>query len=223
MSESDSFLDEVSEEVRRDRLLKFIKKNAVFVIGGLALVLGGTAYNEYSKSQARAMAQARGDAMVNALEMEDSGDRVAALEELLGTAGASAPLVKYQLAAAHALNEDRKSSLEVLSELATDPDLSAAYKDTARLKIAMLGGDLVDAQERATILEQLSAPGHPLRSLAMEQSALVLLKDGDADGAIEIFRELAGDPDTLPGVKERATQMLLVLGAEPILAETANG
>ncbi|MEO0914995.1 MAG: hypothetical protein AAFY59_18760, partial [Pseudomonadota bacterium] len=61
MSESDSFLDEVTEEVRRDNLVKVLRKNAVWIIGVLVLLVGGIGTNEYLKASNRAAAEARGD------------------------------------------------------------------------------------------------------------------------------------------------------------------
>ena len=215
MSESDSFLDEVNEEVRRDRLLNFVKKNAVFVVGALVLVVGGSGFNEYLKARAEAAAQSRGDAMIAALELEDTAARVTAFDALLPEAENSAPLVRFQLAAAHELNGDKAAAIATLTEIATDVDLTDAYKDTARLKIAILAEGQIEPEERDTILEQLSVPGHPLRALAREQTALLHLSAGETDAAIEVFQDIYGADDTLPGVRERTGQMLTVLGIDP--------
>ena len=63
MSNPDSFIDEVTEEVRRDKLFAAFKKYGW--IGGLvvAVVVGGTAYTEWRKSSEAAQAQAFGDAV----------------------------------------------------------------------------------------------------------------------------------------------------------------
>ena len=59
VSNPESFIDEVTEEVRRDRLFAIFRKygwiGVVIVLG----VVGGTAYNEWSKSKDAARAQAR--------------------------------------------------------------------------------------------------------------------------------------------------------------------
>ena len=64
MSNPDSFIDEVTEEVRRDRLFRLFRKYGwigVVIILGL---VGGTAWTEWSKTREAARAQAFGDAML---------------------------------------------------------------------------------------------------------------------------------------------------------------
>lgn len=53
MSNPDSFIDEVTDEVRRDRLFATFRKYGW--IGGLlvALIVGGAAYNEWQSSAPR--------------------------------------------------------------------------------------------------------------------------------------------------------------------------
>ena len=79
MSNPDSFIEEVTEEVRRDRLFNLFRKygwiGAVVVVG----IVGGAAWNEWSKSQAAARAQGFGDALVDALDHGTPEERRAAL------------------------------------------------------------------------------------------------------------------------------------------------
>ena len=70
MSNPESFIDEVTEEVRRDKLFAAFRKYGW--IGGLlvAVVVGGTAWTEWRKSTEAAAAQAFGDAILTATEAE---------------------------------------------------------------------------------------------------------------------------------------------------------
>ena len=43
MSETDSFIQEVTEEVRQDQMLRYWKKYGAYVIGGVALIVAGAA------------------------------------------------------------------------------------------------------------------------------------------------------------------------------------
>ena len=79
MSDTDSFIDEVTEEVRRDRMFLMLRRYGW--IGALAVVaiVGGAAYNEYSKSQATAQSQKLGDDIIAALAENDAEGRASAL------------------------------------------------------------------------------------------------------------------------------------------------
>ena len=49
MSDTDSFIEEVSEEVRRDRLFRLFRKYAWLAILLVVLIVAGAALNEYRK------------------------------------------------------------------------------------------------------------------------------------------------------------------------------
>ena len=79
MSNPDSFIDEVTEEVRRDRLFAIFRKYGWIGAVLVALIVGGAAWNEWQKSRETARAQAFGDAMLDAMDLGAPEDRVAAV------------------------------------------------------------------------------------------------------------------------------------------------
>ena len=67
MSETDSFIDEVTEEVRRDKLFALFRKYGWIGIALVLVIVGGAAWTEWRKLTARSAAQSFGDAIVAAL------------------------------------------------------------------------------------------------------------------------------------------------------------
>ena len=65
MSETDSFIAEVTEDVRRDRLFGLFRRFGWIPAALIVIIVSGTAYNEWSKSKADKLAQVRGDASVS--------------------------------------------------------------------------------------------------------------------------------------------------------------
>ena len=61
--ESDSFISEVSEEVRRDRLYAALRRYGWLIAAAGLLIVGGAAVNAWRKARQRAQAEAAGDAM----------------------------------------------------------------------------------------------------------------------------------------------------------------
>jgi hypothetical protein len=57
VSDTDSFIEEVTEEVRRDRLFGMIKRYGWIAVLVVLAIVGGTAYNEYRKANEAAIAQ----------------------------------------------------------------------------------------------------------------------------------------------------------------------
>ncbi|WP_347313061.1 tetratricopeptide repeat protein [Defluviimonas sp. SAOS-178_SWC] len=219
MSETDSFIDEVTEEVRRDRLFATFRKYGWIGIALVLVIVGGAAWNEWQKAQARAGAQAFGDAVVAALASDDPAARVAALDSVGSNASgdsAGQKAVLGFLAADEALRGgDRAGALTRLEALAEDAALSATYRQLARLKAVILAGPSMEPATRDTALADLAQPGAPFRALAMEQQALALMADGKNDEALALARQILEEPDATAGLRRRVTQLIVVLGGDP--------
>ena len=67
MSDTDSFIEEVSEEVRRDRLFSLFRKYAWVAVLLVVLIVGGAAWNEYRKLTEQREAAELGDQLYAAL------------------------------------------------------------------------------------------------------------------------------------------------------------
>jgi len=80
VSETDSFIDEVTEEVRRDRLFSMMRRYGWIGVLVILLIVGGATWNEWRKARAEAEAQAFGDAVLAALESVDRAARADALD-----------------------------------------------------------------------------------------------------------------------------------------------
>ena len=116
MSNPDSFIEEVTEEVRRDRLFAAFRKYGW--IGGLVVlgIVGGAAWNEWQKSQAAARAQGFGDAMLEAL---DTGGAVERREAMAAAA--------FDRVISHRLSND-----EVVNDIISHPALRTGSLNPAR-------------------------------------------------------------------------------------------
>lgn len=211
MSETDSFIEEVTEEVRRDRLFKLMRRYGWVGILAMLGIVGGAAYNEWQKARATASAQAFGDAVMAAMEAED---RRAALAAVAGTAPQNA-LRQFLLAAEAAEAGDAAGARDMLEALAADPALPESLCALARIKAAILAGPDMAPAERDATLAALAAPGAPFRLLALEQQALALLDAGRRDEAIVLSRQILNEAELTPGLRRRATELIVTLGGDP--------
>ena len=210
MSETDSFIDEVTEEVRRDRLFALFRRYGW--IAGLVVVaiVGGAAWNEWRKASERAAAEAFGDAVLAAIA---APDRAAALAGIAAE-GDRAAIRDLLLASVASEADDRAAALAALEAVAADPDLPAVYRDLARLKWVILSGPDLPAADRDAALDSLAAPGAPYRALALEQQALAQVSAGRTERAIEILQALRQDAAASAGLQRRAAQLIVALGGD---------
>lgn len=210
MSEQDSFIAEVTEEVRRDRLFAMMRRYGWIAVVLVVLLVGGAAWNEWRKAQARDIAQTRGDAIIEILALEDAADRAARLVELEGEGDAMAALTL--LRAAELAETDPAAALRELDALSANPGAGQIYRDLATLKSTLLPGGVLEAQARADRLVPLTIPGAPFRPLATEQLALAYVELGNTDAALKLLTDLVADGETTQGLRRRASQLIVALG-----------
>jgi hypothetical protein len=211
VANSDSFINEVSEEVRRDRLFAMFRRYGWIAVLVVLLLVAGAAWNEWRKAQARAEAQARGDALLAALEASDPAAQAAALDALR-SGGPAEPIVALLAAAQAAATDGEAAAVERLTALAADPAVPQLYRDLATLKSAMIGASVAAPEARIASLAPLSAPGGAFRALALEQIALAHAEAGRDDEALAVLTDLLGGADVSAALQRRAAQMILALG-----------
>lgn len=209
MSNPDSFIEEVTEEVRRDRLFRLFRKYGWIGIVVVLVVVGGSAWNEWSKSRAEARAQAFGDAISDALDQGTPEDRSAALAAIPAD-GAQTALIG--LVTSSDVQGDAQANLAALDKVAADTTLSPAYRDLAVLRRVLLAGTESALADRRAALQGIALAGRPYRTLAEEQLAYLLVEEGKTDEAIAAMITLLQDQEASGGLRARLTQMVKVLG-----------
>lgn len=215
MSDTDSFINEVTEEVRRDKLYATFRKYGWIAVVVVLAIVGGAAWNEYSKSKAEKSARAAGDALTAALSQDAPQARADALAaaDLEG-----APRLLAEMLRAGELYDagDAAGAIAALAPFVGDATLDAGYRDLAVLKTAMMGAGEIAPDERISMLAGIAAPGAPYRLLAEEQIAVAQIEAGDVDAAIEGLRAIAEDGGASQGLRTRARQLIVALGGDPV-------
>lgn len=216
MSNPDSFIDEVTEEVRRDKLFALFRKYGWIGILVVALTVGGAAWNEWQKSRVRASAEAFGDAVLTALDAESPEARAAALAAVPAE-GKQVALRGLMLASDPA--QDRAGALAALEAVAADASLAPAWRDLAVLRRVLILGAKAPVADRRAALDPIAAPGRPYRTLALEQLAYLLVEEGRKPEAITALQALVDDQEAPSGLRARAGQMIVALGGAPAKAD----
>ena len=213
MANADSFVDEVTEELRRDRASNLLRRwGWVAVVAVIALVAAASVV-EWRRSAAEARAEAFGDAVVAALSQPEAArpDAIAAIAVADDEQAALRDLLR---AAALVEAGDASVAAADLVALADAPGIAPRLRHLAMMK-ALLTGGLGDAAREAAMLEELIAPGAPFRPLALEVQAMAALRGGDEAAAIDIFRLLAQEAGVSDAQRRRAVQTIVALGASP--------
>ena len=211
MSDTDSFIDEVTEEVRRDRLFGYFRRYG-WVAGLLIFgLVGVTAYNEWSRSAVEKVEQARGDALLTALNLENDTEISTAINAI--AIQDSNNIVAKFLAAGF----DEVQAAYLLNGVISNTSQPKFIQDLARLKLAITP-DAVSQDEAVLILTDLSAPGGFYRNVATEILVALELERGNLEVAIAILQSHVQDAEASQAQVQRMGELIVALGSNPELA-----
>ncbi len=210
MSNTDSFIEEVTEEVQRDKLIAFLKKWGWLAGLVVLLIVGGAGFNEWRKANERTQAQAFGDALLSAIEADDAGESLSVVEP---SNPAQAALIGH-LAAADAISGDNPDTIAQALASAEAPEAPPIYTELAKFKAALALPPETALADRRAAFEALAAPGAPFQPLAQEQLALILVEEGKSDEAITLLRSILDGSQVTAGLQRRASELIVALGGE---------
>jgi len=223
MSDTDSFIDEVTEEVRRDRFYFMLRRYGWIAGLVIVLIVGGAAFNEYRKSQAEAQAQATGDAILAALAQQGPDMRMDSLSEITSSQAETQAILELLRASAALEAGDEEAAVAALASVPVGRDVAPIYGQIAAFKSLVLQGDDLERDSRRQQLEALATPGAPLAVLAREQLGLLEIEAGNQEAALSHFNAVLVDAAASTDLQQRALQVIVALGGTPDLAALSEG
>jgi len=217
MSNSDGFIDEVTDALRRDQMIAKLKRYGWVGVLAVLAIVGGAAFTEYRASQVRAQAEGLGDAVLGALDSTDAATRAAALQAIEAPAPQAGAVLLLLTASEHVAAGDLAAAVANLDAVAANNDIPMVYRQIAQFKALTLQSGTLDAATRRQGFEDLSGAGGTLRLLSQEQLALISIQQGDTAAAITTYQAILNDAQVTPDLQQRALQVIVALGAEPDL------
>ena len=213
MSNNESFIQEVSEEVRRDRLYRILKKWGWIGIAVIVALVGGASFNEWNKDSKMNSARNLGDRVLSGVSNKDPIE----LKEI-ETSNISQDIFIKNLLSAILLSDNKlDASKKALEEIRDLPSITKTYRELNAFKLGLLllKEDNLTSDERFGVFEEFVEPGSPFRLLAKEQQALLLIEQGKLELAIIALSEISVDSETTASLKRRVTQLRISLGGDP--------
>jgi hypothetical protein len=215
VSQSESFIEEVTEEVRRDRLFGLMRRYGWIAILVVLALVGGAAWNEWRKAQDAAAAQATGEALIAALSADDSAARVSALRQIEATSN-GARIARDFLTVSELIETGATDeALALLQAIASDGEVDQTYRQLAGFKALLLDAGEMSLADRRVGFEGIAQTSPMLRVAAEEQLALIEIEQGDIQAAISRLQTLQSDAEATAGLRQRASQLIVALGGSP--------
>ncbi|MEM6905023.1 MAG: tetratricopeptide repeat protein [Pseudomonadota bacterium] len=210
-TDSDNFIQEVTEEVERDRMNRQLKKWGPLVGAGALALVGIFAIWEWQKTQAREAAEDIGAILLS----EDLADPTQAETAVAALEGPPAMLAALRLAEAQLAAGNIDAAVETYLGVGADPAVPPAYGDLAILRAARIQATDQDPNGVIATLEPIAAEGRPYRLLAQEMIATLKLNLGETAEAHEMLNAILADETRTGGLEARARQLLVSSGGEP--------
>ena len=218
MSETDSFINEVSEEVRKDKLYATIRKYGWLAVVIVLALVGGTAFREYKIASANKVAQKTGDAISKAISLEGPEARAAALSEIIAN-DKNVAIIALLKAAEQEADGEFAASVETLEALEASK-LPSAYRELAHFKKLLIEKDGLNEDARIAGLNELAASASPYALYAKEQLSLIDLAKGRKEAAINRLSQILEDANLSQSLRQRVSQLMIILGET---SETSEG
>lgn len=223
---SDTIIQEVDEELRRDRIRKLWRQVAPFVLGGaISVVLIVAGYEGWTWWQKSESARSS-DLFYAATKIADGTDFDAAKKALDGVvaqgSGGYPQLAQFRAAALLAQQGKADEALAAYDALAT----SLPNTSLRELALVLAGNLLIDKGDVAAVQQRVEGsltPQSPLRNAAREVLGLTQYKAGKLDDAMKTFNDVIVDPLTANDIRTRIQtyiQQLIAEGAKPIVASS---
>lgn len=213
-NQNDSFIDEVTDDLRRDRLFKAMRRFGWVIVLLIIALVAGSGWYEYRRVQDQAAAEQWGDEIMAASHAEDPAAALSAVNPA-GSAGRQAVGSLLAAGASAGAGDAAKAVTELKAAAAAAGDKDPVLRDLSLLKAVVIGGPAMGAAERDALLTDLSKPGAPFELLALEQKAVALIAANRKDDAVTLIRQIQKKDGLSDGLRRRLSEMMVTLGASP--------
>ena len=223
---TDTFVKEVDENLRRDRLRDFFRENGGWIAAGVVLFLaisGGIIwYQQYRQQRAEAQVEQLAQ-IYKDIGVGNTAKVPQQLDDLSHSGSKAVRASALFTRAAFALQQnDQKLAIASFKAIRDDSSLPDSYRNAALIRQTALEFDQLQPQQVIAQLEPLTKPGNPWFGSAGEMTALALIKQGKNQQAGQLFATLAKDKDVPDAIRNRSIQISGSLGVDASAALGPN-
>lgn len=214
--DSDVFLREVDEELRRDQMRGFVARWGKWIIAAVVLFLAAIGGYLLWENHQRGVADKQAEDFTTVLTDVSAGkvkggdarlDRIA--REGTTAYQTEAQLLKAGLAVEAGKDAD---AINIYRSIAGNDDLPQPYRDAALVRQTALEYDKLQPQAVIDRLKPLAVKGNPWFGTAGEMVGIAYMRQGKTQLASPIFDALAKDEKVPNSIRQRVNEIALSLG-----------
>lgn len=216
----DNFIQELEEDLRRDRYMALWQKYGRFAVAvALIVVIAAAAFVAWRHYQTNerlkdSMAYSAALSLIDAATGAGGEAALPALRDIVQSGSDSyGTLARFQEAALLTKSGKPEEAVAIYEAISTNSGVDPLFRDLAVLLQTLVMLDKGDPQQLTARLAPLTETRDPWRYTALELTALLAQRSGDLAKARDIYTTLADDPTAPRQLRGRAAEMLGVLGA----------
>ena len=196
MVESESFIKEVSEEVKKDNLFKILNKFKWPLFALIILLIGAVGGYEYYKFSKKVRAQKNGEFLVSAIEnLKNNGQTVT--EEMDNKF--ISVLIKLNEAKYFEEKGDIKSATAAYEYIISKHGENKFFDHYSKFQLYLMDpAESLSDKKKIDVLDELSVPDGPLKLLALEQKLYLYVKISDLDNIKSHVKLILSDQSIMP-------------------------
>jgi hypothetical protein len=215
---NETFLREVDENLRRDRLREAARKNAKWIVVAVVLFLAASGGFIWWQQHQDRLSEQHIEQLADIYRRIGEGNIGTAPQQLdeLSRSGSKAVRASAEFtAAAVAIQQgDNKAAIEKYRGITGESSLPKPYRDAALIRQTALEFDQLKPEEVIARLEPLAKPGGAWFGTASEMTALAMIKQGKKDQAGRLFVAIAKNKTVPDDIRQRAVQIAGSLGVD---------
>ena len=225
-NDGETFLKEVDEELRKERVQTLVARWGWAIVAGVVLLIAAIGGYIWWQDRQRAQAGEQGEALLKALDGLDAGSREAAVPAIDQLAQSDVEGYRaaalFARATAEAESGNEAAAAATLGRIVDDEAFAEVYRHAALVRQTALQFDRLQPQAVIQRLAPLARPGSAWFGTAGEMVGIAHMRMGRADLAGPLFARIGRDETVPPSIRTRTIQMAGSLGINAMPDATAD-
>lgn len=211
----DAFIQEVDEDLKNENLKKLWDKYGLYIIVTVVLILTATVSFETFKVLHEKRNQTWSDKYSYAINLQLQGkdaESLKVLNEIIEHKhDIYSDLAKVQVSNIYFEQGDTAKAIEELENIINDKETNKKLRDITTIKLASYKLDTAPREEITALLSPLATTDNSWTNIAKEMLAMLEIREGNIEGAKEIYNDILSSPSLPDVLRYRVQDMLTVL------------
>lgn len=219
-SDSDTFVREVDEELRRERVSGFVTRYGTWIIIGVVALLaaiGGWIWYQHQQNVQAGELSEKLIQVSDQLGQNNAGAAAPTIDELVDSGNPAYRVAGlFSRANAQIATNAIPAAIDTLKQIAADEAAPQPYRDAALMRQTLLEFETIPPEQVVERMRPFAAAGNAWHGTAGELLAAAYIKQNKPQDAGRVFEAMARDQAVPESIRQRAIQMASTFGIDAV-------